>query len=228
MISRNIFYIISIIAKWIVVSAQDSQSENDQDLPTTSHRQDVISNKMEGNTFSTVMHKKTRQFIPGGFSQQFGTESSTPSTSTSPLTAQSVSSTTIPPKWFCYFYTNLTYTCKTNCDPNDGERIARNFTNDPRMMYFDMDCKEDLHLPEKRWAGQDGIIKWSVNLKREGELIATCSFYTTMEFECSGVTNCKEAENENRCASAAPWAGSYIGSPKKGFKSNGTLTKIVT
>ncbi|OWA52338.1 putative Zinc metalloproteinase nas-7 [Hypsibius exemplaris] len=133
----------------------------------------------------------------------------------------------VVPDFFCYFYTNLTYTCKTSCEGSGGERRFANFTSDARRKYYDMDCAADVLLPsEKRWEiGKNSLVPKVFNADLDTEILATCAFYNSLDFDCNGVTDCMEANNENRCGSAAPWSGRYLGSPEQGLKLNGTINK---
>ncbi|OQV17414.1 putative Embryonic protein UVS.2 [Hypsibius exemplaris] len=127
------------------------------------------------------------------------------------------------PEYFCYFYNNLRYSCKTKCEASGGETVLKYFTSTSRgnfrgvKQFYDMDCKADLQLSsEKRWEiGSNSLVPviWSTNV--EVEILATCAFYKSMDFKCSGVTDCQKSNNENRCGSTELWSGSYSGSPNE-------------
>ncbi|OWA53444.1 hypothetical protein BV898_17872 [Hypsibius exemplaris] len=95
------------------------------------------------------------------------------------------------------------------------------------MKFYVTNCKTKVQIPfGKRWKiGSRKIIRGVTNTAHNTEIITTCAFYNSMDFDSNGVTDCKEANNENRCGSAAPWSGRYSGSPDQGFKLNGTITK---
>ncbi|OWA53442.1 hypothetical protein BV898_17870 [Hypsibius exemplaris] len=128
--------------------------------------------------------------------------------------------------YFCYFYTNQTYTCKTSCDASGGELKLANFTSGSKKKYYDMDCAAEVPLsPEKRWEiGPNSLVPKIFNTGVGDEILATCAFYHSRDFDCNGVTDCMEAKNENRCGSAAPWRR-FSGSPEEGLKLNGTIIK---
>ncbi|OWA54489.1 putative Zinc metalloproteinase nas-4 [Hypsibius exemplaris] len=135
------------------------------------------------------------------------------------------------PEYFCYFYTNQTYSCKTKCEASGGETVPKNFTSGLAKQFYDMNCKEDLQLSsEKRWDSDRNSLlgEQFIKVGVDTEILATCAFYKSMDFECSGVTDCQESHNENRCGSAAPWTGSYSGSPDNGLKLNGTIIKTLS
>ncbi|OWA53004.1 putative Zinc metalloproteinase nas-7 [Hypsibius exemplaris] len=131
------------------------------------------------------------------------------------------------PDYFCYFYTNLTYTCKTSCEASGGELKLANFTSGGKKVYYDMDCAAEVLLSsEKRWGiGPNSLVPKKFKTDVDSEILATCAFYHSMDFDCNGVTDCMEAKNENRCGSAAPWSGRFSGSPEEGLKLNGTIIK---
>ncbi|OWA52624.1 hypothetical protein BV898_17072 [Hypsibius exemplaris] len=131
------------------------------------------------------------------------------------------------PKWFCYFYSNLTYSCKTNCTSNGYETKLMNLTTDPSWKYYDLECAKQVPLSfDKRWiTGPKALFQGYLDTSRPSDITATCSFFDSKDFQCDGVTDCKEANNENRCGSATPWTGQYLGNPDEGFKLNGTIIK---
>ncbi|OWA54488.1 putative Zinc metalloproteinase nas-4 [Hypsibius exemplaris] len=163
---------------------------------------------------------------------------STPVTTSSPTVAVghspkggTVTSNLPIPEYFCYFYTNQTYSCKTKCEASGGETVPKNFTSGLAKQFYDMNCKEDLQLSsEKRWDSDRNSLlgEQFIKVGVDTEILATCAFYKSMDFECSGVTDCQESHNENRCGSAAPWTGSYSGSPDNGLKLNGTIIKTLS
>ncbi|OWA52628.1 hypothetical protein BV898_17076 [Hypsibius exemplaris] len=135
-----------------------------------------------------------------------------------------------PAEYFCYFYTNQTYSCKTDCEPNGEDQKLNSSTNGSNVNFYDMLCKSNMPLSsDKRWKiGPHSIVSGQhrqTNTAHDSEILATCSFYKSMVFDCNGVTDCKEADNENRCGSAAPWSGRYSGSPENGFKVDGTIVR---
>ncbi|OQV13636.1 hypothetical protein BV898_12107 [Hypsibius exemplaris] len=134
----------------------------------------------------------------------------------------------IVPDFFCYFYKNLTSTCKTSCEGSGGELRLANFTSDARKKYYDMDCAAKVPLSsEKRWdiGTNSALVQKVFNTGLNTEILATCAFYNSLDFDCNGVTDCMEANNENRYGSAAPWSGRYSGLPEQGLQLNGTIIK---
>ncbi|OQV17411.1 hypothetical protein BV898_08514 [Hypsibius exemplaris] len=129
--------------------------------------------------------------------------------------------------YFCYYYTDLTYYCKTKCDYNDGERTLATSTIDTQLKYYDMNCTEQVEMNQTRWSGgpQSILSGRYIDTSKEKDILATCAFFTGNEFACDGVSSCTSSNNENRCGSAAPWSGSYIGSPQTGFTLNGTIVR---
>jgi hypothetical protein len=57
---------------------------------------------------------------------------------------------------FCIFYTNLTFSCKTNCVNSDDELIIKSFPDRPDMFYSDMNCSDDVPTNGQQWSPSNG------------------------------------------------------------------------
>ncbi|OWA51613.1 hypothetical protein BV898_16086 [Hypsibius exemplaris] len=127
----------------------------------------------------------------------------------------------------CIFFTNCSYSCKTNCDATSST-IIKTFPGDDRRLYHDRNCSEELAIDHAaRWKEADGIVMKHFDSARTNEIIATCSFYQINMYECYGVSDCStRIRGTESCAGSAPWMGSYEGSPVKGFGWRGNITHV--
>ena len=54
--------------------------------------------------------------------------------------------------YFCYFYSNLSYTCQTQCQLNGRQLLTGDVPGDEGLKYFYYECRENVTIPpEQRW-----------------------------------------------------------------------------
>ncbi|OWA54484.1 hypothetical protein BV898_18886 [Hypsibius exemplaris] len=114
----------------------------------------------------------------------------------------------------CLFYTNCTYSCKTDCH-SERPKLKKTIPGSPNRHYSENDCDRELPKdPEAIWKEADGIIRKYFDTSRVNEVVATCAFYAAHWYECAGVADCSTGKQGFlTCAGAAPWKGYYQGSP---------------
>ncbi|OQV12849.1 hypothetical protein BV898_12870 [Hypsibius exemplaris] len=129
-------------------------------------------------------------------------------------------------KFFCTFTTDLSYTCKTDCQ--EGTVPRSQFPDDPNKKYSDMNCSTNVPTGGTKWAKQDGIINRDFDRAGKSVILATCAFYQDNSYECHGVADCGrgQAQGITHCAGGAPWRGDFEGTPQTGFRGKITAQAI--
>ncbi|OWA53001.1 hypothetical protein BV898_17438 [Hypsibius exemplaris] len=126
----------------------------------------------------------------------------------------------------CFFFTNCSYTCKTNCD-GDGHPQKKSFSTNPNMRYTDYNCTDVATINgTAQWKEAGGVVKKFFDSSRKNEIVATCAFYETHWYECYGVADCSKGDQGIlSCAGSAPWRGFYDASPLGGSGWTGNVTQ---
>ncbi|OWA53847.1 hypothetical protein BV898_18268 [Hypsibius exemplaris] len=117
----------------------------------------------------------------------------------------------------CLFFTNCSYSCKTNCD-SKGMPLKKAFPSNPNMRYTEYNCTDvALFNGVAQWRETDGVVKKFFDLSQTNEIVASCVFYETNWYECYGVADCSRGDRGIlTCEGSAPWRGFYDRSPLQG------------
>ncbi|OWA54087.1 hypothetical protein BV898_18506 [Hypsibius exemplaris] len=126
----------------------------------------------------------------------------------------------------CLFFTNCSYSCKTNCD-GESSPLKRTFPTNKNLRYTEYNCTKNFPVDAAaRWKETDGIVRKFFDSSRKDEIVATCAFYAPQWYECFGVADCARGDQGFlTCAGAAPWRGFYQGSPLQGPGWKGNVTQ---
>ncbi|OQV23277.1 hypothetical protein BV898_02728 [Hypsibius exemplaris] len=129
----------------------------------------------------------------------------------------------------CLFFTNCSYSCRTDCDKNSGKLKQIVPAKNRNLRYTYYSCALQVPLDVKvHWKDSDGIVTKFFDSSRQDEVIATCAFYRGLWYECFGVSECTGLTSITQTCSAgsAPWTGFYQGSPAEGWRGNITQTAM--
>ncbi|OWA55123.1 hypothetical protein BV898_19510 [Hypsibius exemplaris] len=101
--------------------------------------------------------------------------------------------------------------------------------NGRQLRYSYYSCTKELSVdPASRWAEQDGVVSKVFDSSRKNEIIATCAFFPTGMYECYGISECTQGDqNQVDCSGgSAPWRGFYKGTPFTGWRGNVTQSAM--
>ncbi|OQV24111.1 putative Zinc metalloproteinase nas-4 [Hypsibius exemplaris] len=126
----------------------------------------------------------------------------------------------------CIYYSDGSFTCQTECDSDvTADPVMKTFPDNKKLIYQTKNCSIDLNTTNLWWRQSDGIVDKKPSRRMRPVLVlATCTFYRTLWFECFDITDC--TNGPNRCRGGNAWRGTYEGMWTTGYKGNLTAKAI--